>query len=77
MTTELTADGRIAIPRELIERLALRPGQALEVQCQGDLLLAWSKKEDDPFARWRGRGTLPVGQTVDEYLRLTRDDHGP
>jgi predicted transcriptional regulator len=25
------------------------------------------------FAKWRGRGQLPVGKTVDDYLHLTRD----
>jgi len=25
------------------------------------------------FAKWRGRGSLPVGQNTEDYLRLTRD----
>ena len=73
MTTVLTSDGQIAIPREVIERLGLTPGEAMEVQSQGDLLVAWKKTGNDPFGRWRGRGTVPAGQTTDEYLRLTRD----
>jgi bifunctional DNA-binding transcriptional regulator/antitoxin component of YhaV-PrlF toxin-antitoxin module len=75
MTTILTRDGQIPIPSELIEQLGLVPGQPIEVQSQGDLLVAWKKTENDPFAKWRGRGTPPAGQTVDEYLRLIRDDH--
>jgi bifunctional DNA-binding transcriptional regulator/antitoxin component of YhaV-PrlF toxin-antitoxin module len=73
MTTILTPEGQIAIPRELIEQLGLTPGQPIEVRSQGDLLVAWKKNDDDPFAKWRGRGALPAGQTSDEYLRLTRD----
>jgi bifunctional DNA-binding transcriptional regulator/antitoxin component of YhaV-PrlF toxin-antitoxin module len=73
MTTFLTPEGQIAIPRELIEQLGLTPGQAIELQSQGDLLLAWKKTENDPFSKWRGRGSLPSGQTIDEYIRLTRD----
>lgn len=73
MTTVLTPEGQIAIPPELIEQLGLTPGQAIELQSQGDMLLAWKKTENDPFAKWRGRGTLPTGQTPDEYLRMTRD----
>ena len=73
MTTVLTSDGQIAIPPELLERLGLAPGQTIELQSQGDLLLAWKKAEHDPFARWRGRGTLPTGLNGDEYLRLIRD----
>lgn len=26
--------------------------------------------------KWRGRGRLPAGSDVDEYLRLTRDGDG-
>lgn len=28
------------------------------------------------FAKWRGRGRLPVGESTDDYLRLTRDGNG-
>lgn len=28
------------------------------------------------FAKWRGRGRLPVGKNTDDYLRLTRDGNG-
>ena len=41
MTTVLTPEGQIAIPRELIEQLGLTPGQSIEVRSQGDLLVAW------------------------------------
>jgi hypothetical protein len=30
----------------------------------------------EAFAKWRGRGRLPVGRTTDDYLRLTRDGNG-
>jgi hypothetical protein len=28
------------------------------------------------IAKWRGRGSLPIGQNVEDYLRLTRDGNG-
>ena len=34
------------------------------------------KTQDKPrnaFAKWRGRGRLPVGKNTDDYLQLTRD----
>lgn len=74
MTTTLTADGQIPIPSELIEQLGLVPGQPIELQSQGDLLVAW-KTENDPFGKWRGRGIPAAEQTVDEYLRVIRDGH--
>jgi hypothetical protein len=31
---------------------------------------------DAAFAKWRGRGHLPAGKNVDDYLHLTRDANG-
>ncbi len=30
----------------------------------------------DAVGKWRGRGRLPAGENVDEYLKLTRDGDG-
>ena len=73
MTALVTADGQLTLPREVVERLGLLAGQTLEVQTEGDLLLAWKKSDADPFEKWRGRGRLPVGKNAEEYLRLVRD----
>ncbi|MDB6058212.1 MAG: hypothetical protein JWO95_2056 [Verrucomicrobiales bacterium] len=35
-----------------------------------------SRAGKSAFEKWRGRGKLPVGRTVDEYLTLTRDANG-
>jgi hypothetical protein len=51
----------------------LKAGQTLEVQTEGEMLIAWKRSEGNPFERWRGRGHLPVGTTGDDYLRYTRD----
>ena len=73
MTALVNADGQLTLPREVCDRLGLSCGQVLEVQTEGNLLLAWKKSDPDPFEKWRGRGRLPTGKTVDEYLRLARD----
>ena len=73
MTVIVTADGQFALPREVFERLGLTAGQSLEVETEGGLLVAWKKSDTDPFDKWRGAGRLPVGQSADEFLRLTRD----
>lgn len=74
ITALVTADGKLTLPREVVGRLGLSAGQALEVQTEGDLLVAWKKSDADPFEKWRGLGQLPAGQTAAEYLRLTRGD---
>ncbi len=74
MTSVMTKDGQLPLPRELREQLGLGPGQALEIHAEGGVLVAWKKSLEEPYAKWRGRGRLPSGKTTDDYLRLIRDD---
>ena len=76
MTAVLTEDGQLPLPRELREKLGLSPGQTLELQSEGGLLVAWKQSANDPFEKWRGRGQLPMGKNADDYLRLIRDGDG-
>lgn len=73
MNVVLTQDGHIEIPRELREQLGFLPGNVLELQNRAGALVAWKKVEPDVFEKWRGRGTLPLGTTADDYLGLIRD----
>ena len=75
MTATVQPDGALVLPREACERLGLKAGQILEVQTEGDLLVAWKKSATNPFENWRGRGRLPTGTSGDDYLRLLRDGH--
>jgi len=76
MTAVVTKDGQLPLPREVCEQLGLAPGQTLEVHSENGLLVGWKTTASDPFEKWRGRGQLPRGQNVDEYLRLIRDGDG-
>jgi bifunctional DNA-binding transcriptional regulator/antitoxin component of YhaV-PrlF toxin-antitoxin module len=58
MTATVQPDGALVLPREACERLGLKAGQILEVQTEGDLLVAWKKSATNPFENWRGRGRL-------------------
>jgi AbrB family looped-hinge helix DNA binding protein len=73
MSTVVTDDGKISIPKDVREALGLAPGTVLEVQSQAGTLVAWKKVEPDVFEKWRGRGQLPAGTDADDYLRLIRD----
>lgn len=75
MTATVQPDGTLFLPREACERLGLKAGQILEVQTEGDVLVAWKKSATNPFEKWRGRGRLPAGTSGDDYLRLLRDGH--
>ena len=76
MSTVVLNDGKISIPQEVREALGLGPGTVLEVQSQAGRLVAWKKIEPDVFEKWRGRGQLPIGTNIDDYLRLIRNGDG-
>lgn len=67
-------DGKVTIPKELLDALGFRPGTVLEMQNQAGALVAWKESDGDKFEKWKGRGKLPPGaQNVDQYLGITRD----
>jgi len=75
MKAIVSKKGQITIPKELRERLGLKTGTVLQFDTRNGKLLAWKQVGEDVFEKWRGRGKLPAGKTVDEYLRIIRDDH--
>jgi antitoxin PrlF len=76
MNAILSKKGRITIPKAIREKLGLLPGAVLEFEAIKDQLVARKKVSHDVFKKWRGRGKLPKGMTVETYLKRTRDAHG-
>ncbi len=72
MKTIASEKGQITIPKAIRESLGIRPGTVLEVESEGGKLAATKRQNLDQFAKWRGAGVLPVGKTVDEYLKRIR-----
>ena len=71
--TTVSEKGQITIPKALRESLGIRPGTVLEVAAVQGNLIAQKRDSEDPLLKWRGRGRLPHGETVDAYLaRRTR-----
>ena len=55
------------------EKLGLRPGAVLDFQAVNGKLVGSKKLAYDVFTKWRGKGNLPKGLSVDAYLkRYTR-----
>lgn len=75
MKSVVSEKGQVTIPKGVRDRLGLRPGTVLSFAAVGGKLIAQKAEGTDPFARWRGRGRLPGGGSVDAYLRLARDAH--
>ena len=76
MNTVLSEKGQVTIPKPVREKLGLLPGAVLEFAAENGKLVGRKKVSHDVFKKWRGRGSLPKGLSVDDYLRLTRDAHG-
>jgi AbrB family looped-hinge helix DNA binding protein len=72
MRAFVSETGRVTIPRAIRDRLGIAPGTVLVFTDEEGRLVAVKEQQPDAFSRWRGRGRLPGGQTVDEYLRSVR-----
>ena len=76
MTTAVSEKGQVTIPKRVRDQLGLRPGTALTFSAVGGKLVASKAAEaGDVFEKWRGRGRIPGGLSVDAYLAKARDGH--
>ena len=72
MKATISEKGQITIPKSCRERLGLRPGMVLDVETDHGRLVAVKKPAKDVFREWRGKGKLPGGISVDDYLNRVR-----
>ena len=72
MKASVSEKGQVTIPKAIRERLGLRPGTVLEFQTEGGRLIGTKAVTQDVFRKWRGRGRLPGGASVDEHLSRAR-----
>jgi hypothetical protein len=52
--------------------LGLVPGSVLDFQATQGGIVVSKVLAKDPIQSWRGRGKLPAGQSVMEYLEIQR-----
>jgi len=76
MKTIVSEKGQITVPKALRECLGIVPGTVLELRAASGALVARKRISTDPVHKWRGAVKLPAGQSVDQYLRMTRDADG-
>jgi len=72
MKTIVSEKGQVTIPKAIRDKLGLRPGTVLDFDARAGKLIGVKKGEDDPIGRWLGKGHLPGGLAVDDYLRRVR-----
>lgn len=65
--------GQVTIPKAIRDRLGYRPGTVLEFEERDGKLIATKAVTEDVFRKWRGRGKLPTGDSVDAYLAGIRE----
>ena len=75
MTTAVSEKGQVTIPKRVRDQLGIRPGTILSFAAVSGKLVASKEAAGDVFTKWRGRGRLPRGRSVDAYLRLSRDGY--
>jgi len=60
------------ISKPIRDSLGLRPGTALQFEATEGKLVRVKAVSEDVFRKWRGRGKLPGGASVDEFIRRAR-----
>ena len=75
MKAIVSEKGQVTLPKRLRDKLGLSQGTVIDFEDEKGCLVGRKLVEEDPFTRWRGRGRLPKGQSVDEYLRRSRGDY--
>ena len=74
MKSVVSEKGQITIPKALRDVLELESGTVPDFQEENGRLVARKRVEEDPVSAWRGRGKLPAGRNVDDYLARARCD---
>jgi antitoxin PrlF len=69
--TRVTQKGQVTIPKELRERVGIRPGDEIEWMEADGKIVGTRVRRASSFAKWRG--TAPdMGVSVDEFIEEIR-----
>lgn len=73
MKSIVSEKGQITIPKKVRDRLGIRPGTVLDIEAVEGKLVGEKRAENDAISRWRGKGRIPAGRSVDDYLKKARE----
>ena len=73
MKAILSQKGQVTIPKSCRDKLGLKTGTVLDFEAVDGTLVARKLQQQDVFGKWRGKGKLPGGQRVDDYLKSARE----
>ena len=72
MKAILSQKGQVTVPKACRRKLGLKSGMELDFEAVQGVLIVRKVQHEDVFNKWRGKGQLPGGRTVDEYLEEIR-----
>jgi antitoxin PrlF len=72
MKSIVSEKGQVTIPKPCRDRLGLHAGSVLDFEARDGKLIAVKQQTEDVFQKWRGKGKLPGGLNVDQYLNKIR-----
>jgi AbrB family looped-hinge helix DNA binding protein len=68
----VTRKGQITIPKQIRDRLGLRPGDDLDVVAEGGMIAIRKRVGSKPFARFRGYLRGHAGKNADQLVEELR-----
>jgi AbrB family looped-hinge helix DNA binding protein len=72
MNAIVSEKGQVTIPKPIRDDLGLEAGSILAFAEDEGRIIVTKILQENPISAWRGRGILPAGRSVDEYLDLVR-----
>ena len=72
MKTVVSEKGQVTIPKRIRDELGLVPGSILDFEEEAGKIVVRKVVHENPISAWRGKGRLPVGKNVGDYLRVVR-----
>jgi len=72
ITAKVTSKGQVTIPKEIREKLGVRPGEAVGFEEKDGVLVITKVVTTSPFDKWVGRLTHLKGKRSDDLVKETR-----
>jgi len=72
MKTVVSEKGQVTIPKAIRDRLGFTPGTVVDFEAVEGKLVGRKSMPEDVIEKWQGRGRIPGGVSVDEFLDRSR-----
>ncbi len=71
----ITSKGQVTLPKRMRDHLGLKPGSEIEFTINNRAEIVLKAKEKPPKSKFDDLvGTLELGMTTDEFMRMIRGD---